>query len=291
MKKKIPEIGTICPLVPDASAIDKVAAFGLGCAQVCSWNPALATPEIARALKRRCSDAAVRITAIWGGYGGPVEWNFSRGPVTLGLVPPAYRQMRVQQLKQWADFAAEAGAPAVITHCGFLPENMTDPEFESVAVAIKDVAEHCRKLGLGFWFETGQETPVALLRFIEEVGTGNLGINLDPANLLMYGKGNPIDALAVFGKYVRAIHAKDGVPPTDGRELGREVKVGTGFVRYPEFIPALLATGFSGDLTIEREISGEEQERDIRDTVDYLRALLPSQAPADPAKIQCKKNS
>ena len=153
---------------------------------------------------------------------------------------------------------------------------MTDPEFEGVAVAIQEVAQHCKNLGLGFWFETGQETPVTLLRFIETVGLDNLGINLDPANLLLYGKGNPIDALRVFGKYVRAIHAKDGLPPTNGRELGREVKVGEGSVRYPEFLPALLDLGFDGDLTIEREISGEQQNKDIRDTIAYLKGLLPS---------------
>ncbi len=271
---KRPEIGTICPLVEDASTIEKVAAFGLHCAQVCSWEPSLATPEVARALKKRSADAGVRLTAIWGGYSGPRAWNFTRGPVTLGLVPPPFRENRIRELKAWADFAAEAGAPAIITHCGFLPENMTDPEFEPVAVAIQDVAEHCKNLGIGFWFETGQETPVVILRFIEEIGTGNLGINLDPANLVMYGKGNPLDALTVFGKYVRAIHAKDGLPPTNGHNLGPEVKVGTGAVRYPQFIPALLGCGFEGDITIEREISGAEQDRDIRDTIAYLEKLL-----------------
>ena len=271
---KRPEIGVITVLDEEAGEIDKVAAFGLHCAQVSSWNPALATPKVARALKKRSTDAGVRLTAIWGGYSGPREWNFTRGPVTLGLIPPEYRETRVRELCKWADFAAEAGAPAVITHCGFLPENLTDPSFEPVAVAIQTVAEHCRGLGLGFWFETGQETPVVLLRFIQEIGLDNLGINLDPANLVMYGKGNPIDALSVFGKYVRAIHAKDGRPPSDGLRLGPEVKVGTGFVRYPEFIPALLGCGFEGDLTIEREISGEEQNRDIRDTVRYLSSLL-----------------
>lgn len=269
-----PEIGVMSHLKADGSNLDTVAAFGLTCAQVVYWDPALATPETARALKKRSADTGVRLTAIWGGYTGPAEWNFRRGPVTLGLVPPTYRQMRVEQLRRWAEFAAESGAPAVITHCGFLPENMTDPEFEGVAVAIADVAGRCKELGVGFWFETGQETPVTLLRFIEEVGLDNLGINLDPANLILYGKGNPIDALHVFGKYVRSIHAKDGLPPTNGFELGREVKVGTGAVRYPEFIPALLATGFTGDLTIEREISGEQQTKDIAETIGYLKDLM-----------------
>ncbi len=281
---KLPEIGVMSGLRPDASNIDAVARFGLACAQVVSWDPELATLDLARTLKKRAADAGVRLTAIWGGYSGPREWNFVRGPVTLGLIPTAWREMRIRELKRWADFAAEAGAPAIITHCGFLPENMTDPEFLNVAVAIQDVVWHCRARGIGFWFETGQETPVTLLRFIEELGRDALGINLDPANLILYGKGSPIDALHVFGPYVRAIHAKDGIPPTNGRELGHEVKVGEGFVRYPHFLPALLDIGFTGDLTIEREISGAQQDRDIRDTIGYLQNLLDQYAAAHPER-------
>ena len=91
----------------------------------------------------------------------------------------------------------------------------------------------------------------------------------------MYGKGNPIDALDVFGRYVRCIHAKDGTPPTSGDYLGHEVRVGEGSTRYPEFIKKLLDGGFTGDLIIEREISGEQQAIDIRKTIDYLQTLLP----------------
>lgn len=269
-----PNIGVMSELVPDASTLDATAKYGMNCTQVVSWNLELATMDIARTLKKRAVDNGVRLTAIWGGYSGPQEWNFTKGPVTLGLVPTTYRAMRVLELKRWADFAAEAGAPAVITHCGFLPENMTDPNFEEILVAIQDVAGYCKKLGLEFWFETGQETPVTLLRFIQATGLDNLGINLDPGNLLMYGKGNPIDSLRVFGKYVKALHTKDAFPPTDGNELGAAVVVGTGCVDYPRFIPALLDLGFAGDLTIEREITGEQQIKDILYTKDYLNKLL-----------------
>jgi len=101
----------------------------------------------------------------------------------------------------------------------------------------------------------------------------NLGINLDPANLILYGKGNPIDALDVFGKYVRNIHAKDGLYPTDPMKLGKEAKVGTGRVRFPEFVRRLNEIGFSGEFIIEREISGEQQARDILETIKYLQEL------------------
>lgn len=270
------QIGVINGLVNGGKCFDHVQQFGLHVCQLCSWNMANCTREIAATVKAEAARSGVRICAMWSGVPGPAEWNFTKGPVTLGLVPQAYRAERVAALKKWADFASWIGAPAIITHCGFIPENMTDPEFEPVVAAIRDVAAYCKKLGLGFWFETGQETPVVLLRTIERVGTGNLGINLDPANLLMYGKGNPIDALDVFGKYVRNLHVKDGACPTNGEQLGREWQVGEGKVNYPVFIRRLKEIGFDGDLIIEREISGEQQAKDIRKTVDYLRQLDPT---------------
>ena len=257
----------------DGSNVDAVAEFGLNCCQVVSWDSALCTKNVAQAIRKRAADQGVRFTAFWAGVPGPAVWDFQKGPVTLGLVPPEFRWVRMEALKHWADFAVEMGAPAIITHCGFLPENVTDEAFEPLCVAIQNVAGYCKKLGIGFWFETGQETPVTLLRYIEAVGLPNLGINLDPANLLMYGRGNPIDSLEVFGKHVRCIHAKDGRVPTTGAHLGPEVKVGEGMVSYPEFMKKLQEIGFEGDLIIEREIHGEQQMKDIAETVRYLNSI------------------
>ena len=108
---------------------------------------------------------------------------------------------------------------------------------------------------------------MTLLRAMQDiersVGEGTVGINLDPANLILYGKGNPVDALDVFGKYVGGVHGKDGLYPTDGNHLGRETPLGQGKVNYPAFIRRLKEVGYTGPITIEREISGEEQTRDI----------------------------
>jgi sugar phosphate isomerase/epimerase len=161
-----------------------------------------------------------------------------------------------------------------VTHLGFIPEDPNDPVFGEVVDAVRDIAEHALAQGVGFWFETGQETPVTMLRLIQQVGTGNLGVNLDTANLMLYGKANPIDALDVFGSHVTSIHAKDGLYPTDPMKLGREVKVGEGRARFPDFIKRLKEIGCTAPLIIEREISGEQQNRDIADTVEYLRGLL-----------------
>ncbi len=268
------EIGVINTLSNEGRCFEHVRQFGLDVCQLQSWDENLATQGIAETVMKESQDANVRICAVWGGMPGPTSWNFTEGPVTLGLVPPQYREQRIAALKKWADFAAWIGAPALITHCGFIPENMTDPEYMPVVEAIAEVASHCLKRDLEFWFETGQETPVVLLRTIEKIGTGNLGINLDPANLLLYGKGNPIDSLDVFGEYVRNIHVKDGFCPTDGDHLGKEVRPGQGKVRFPEFIKRLKEIGFEGELVIEREISGDQQIKDIRRTVRDLQVWL-----------------
>ena len=265
------EIGVINGLHNEGRCFDMMKQIDLHVCQLSCWDSSLATKAVADTVIEESKAAGVRVCAVWAGWPPPAEWNFTAGPVTLGLVPPQYREERIKALKQWADFAVWIGAPAIITHCGFIPENMTSPSYQPVVDAIKEVAVYCEERGLGFWFETGQETPVVLLRTIEKIGTGNLGINLDPANLIMYGKANPIDALDVFGKYVRNIHVKDGMYPTNVDHLGIEVPAGQGKVRYPEFIAALKNIGFTGELIIEREISGEEQIRDIRKTIADLK--------------------
>lgn len=268
------EIGVINILRNDGICFEHVSQFGLNVCQLMCWDPAMANKEVFDNVIRESNEHGVRICALWGWVPGPGKWNFTEGPITLGLVPQQYREERVRILKTWADYAAYIGAPALITHCGFIPENMTDPEYPGVVEAIREVAEHCESKGIGFWFETGQETPVVLLRTIERVGTSNLGINLDPANLILYGKGNPIDALDVIGSYVRNVHVKDGLYPTDGSLLGKEVPAGQGKVQFPEFIAKLQQIGYKGELIIEREISGEEQIRDIRATVHNLKLWL-----------------
>ena len=125
-----------------------------------------------------------------------------------------------------------------------------------------------------FLFETGQETPVTLLRAINDIGTGNLGINLDTGNLILYGKANPLDALDVFGKYVMDLHVKDGHYPTDGWKLGREVAVGEGKADFPRIIARLKELGYDGALTIEREISGDQQIQDILRAKELLEKCI-----------------
>jgi sugar phosphate isomerase/epimerase len=269
------EIGVIAPLRPGGETLKKAADFGLKVCQVVSWKPEDWKGDATAALRGEMAWLDVRITGFWTGWPGPRVWDFIEGPTTLGLVPAKHRPTRIGALMRGADFAKSLGIKAIITHLGFIPENPADPLFAEVVEAVREVAEHCAEQGVEFWFETGQETPVTMLRLIKEVGTGNLGINLDPANLVMYGKANPVDALEVFGDYVRNVHAKDGMYPTDPMKLGPEVRLGEGRVRWPEFVKRLGEIGFDGEFIIEREIKeGAEQKKDIAAAVEYLRELL-----------------
>lgn len=216
----------------------------------------------------------VEITSVWVGWPGPRRWNFTEGPFSLGLVPRDYRAMRLDSLLRGSDFDAKLGVPSITTHVGFIPENLNDPVYPELVLVLQHLGQHCKGNGQEFLFETGQETPVTLLRTILDVGTGNMGVNLDPANLIMYGKGNPVDAVEVLGPYIRGVHVKDGVYSTDGRSLGREVPVGQGKVNFPAFLRALYDVGYRGPLSIEREISGAEQIADIRKAVAYLTPII-----------------
>jgi sugar phosphate isomerase/epimerase len=242
--------------------------------QLACWAPAHYTRENVRKVRDLSDRYHVEISSIWAGYPGPAVWNFLEGPSTIGLVPRKGRKVRVEALKKGADFAAALSVPTISTHCGFIPENPKDPVYREVLTALKEVVAHCRRKKVAFTFETGQETPVVLLRCIEDLGYDMLGINFDPANLILYGKANPVDALDVIGKYVMGVHAKDGFYPTNGRELGKEAPLGDGKVNFPVFIPKLKKLGYRGALTIEREISGPQQIKDIEKAKQLLRPLL-----------------
>ena len=204
----------------------------------------------------------------------PLEWNFLRGPSTIGLVPPKTRAARTDALRQASDFAKLLGIPQVQTHCGFIPEDPADPLYPGAVEAIKAVAQHCQGNGQRFLMETGQETPTTMSRMIRDVAMPNLCVGLDTANLILYGKANPVDAVDIIGAHVRSVHAKDGRWPTDPSQLGEEVLIGKGLVDFKTVFTKLHKLGYTGAVTIERETSGPQQIEDVRQEKLYLEGIL-----------------
>jgi L-ribulose-5-phosphate 3-epimerase len=225
-------------------------------------------------LRNALTKYGVEATAFSEHGPGSRVFDFYRGPETIGIVPAATREARIGNLKLAADVAAECGIPAIHTHCGFIPENPNDPLYAESVVAVNTIARHCKERGSIFLCETGEETPITLLRMIQDVGMDNVFVNLDVANLILYGKGNPVDAMDVIGHLVRGIHAKDGLFPTDPRSLGKEVNIGEGKVDFATVFKRLADVKYQGSITIERETRGAQQRDDILRSKTYLENLI-----------------
>lgn len=252
-----------------------VINMGFTSCQLCNWHLPDDIDEDAEYIKRKCREYGVTISSFWCGWPGPAVWDFIEGPLTLGLVPPEFRFERMQYLMRGIEYAAKMGTSQLATHAGFIPEDSTDPRYPGLLVALHSLLRNgLSKYQIKFLFETGQETPVTLLRTIEDMNSEWFGINLDTGNLILYGKANPCDALDVFGKYVCDLHAKDGEYPTNGRQLGHETPLGDGKANFPGIIKKLKELNYQGPITIEREISGDQQTKDILMAKNKLEALI-----------------
>jgi L-ribulose-5-phosphate 3-epimerase len=255
---------------PDA-AMAKVHALGLPtCQAYCEEFP----PGLAAKLTAALGKYGIEPTSIVVGGPGKEVWDFYEGPLTIGLVPRDTRAARIAHIKKASDFAKECGVTAVQTHCGFIPENPNDVLYKETVVAMREVAEYCKRNGQNFRYETGQETPITLVRAIRDVGLDNQGVNFDLANLILYGKANPVDAIEILAPYVQGIHAKDGLWPTNPKELGEEVAIGKGKVDFARIISRLKEMKYPGAVTIERETSGPQQMEDVREAKEYLEKLI-----------------
>ena len=269
------KLGVIIGVEGDLTANFKEAIeMGFPTCQLIIWNSALYTDENAAKVNAAVKETSMEISGLWAGWSGPAVWDFYDGPETLGLVPKAFRGMRLMEMYAASDFAQKINVTDIITHVGYIPETPNHEDYYGVVSVLRSLTKYMKPRGQFFLFETGQETPVTLLRVIEEIGTGNMGINFDSANLLAYGKANPIDAVKMLGKYIRNTHIKDGRYPVNGKELGEEAPPGEGDVSYPALIEALKNVNYTGCLTIEREIHGEQQKKDIIKARDMLLKLL-----------------
>ncbi len=220
-------------------------------------------------IKHKAEQYNIEIFSVFLLFKGQI-FNLKDGPATMGFVAPDFREERLKLALEFSDFVKEMGTKYIVSHVGFIPDDEQDPVYQSFIPVMKKLIEKCKKNNQFFCFETGQELPSTLKRTIIDIGLDNVGINLDPANLILYGKANPIDAVEIFGQYVKSIHGKDGLWPNRDEHLGKEVPVGEGQVNFPLLLRRLKTLGFNGPIIIEREISGERQIQDIKRAIDFF---------------------
>jgi sugar phosphate isomerase/epimerase len=250
--------------------------LGIPTIQLHAPHEASRTQENANAFLDKLRRYNITLTCVFGGFEGESYADIPTVARTVGLVPPETRAARVKELKAIADFARLLGCNAVGLHIGFVPHDTKHPLYADVIAIARDVCDHCTANGQALHLETGQETADALLQFINDVGRDNLFINFDPANMILYGNGEPIEALRKVGKYVKSVHCKDGKwAKNPGQEWGQEVPLGEGDVGMENYLRTLKEIGYTGPLTIEREIAQEpeRQKAEIGGAVKLLNEL------------------
>jgi L-ribulose-5-phosphate 3-epimerase len=260
---------------PPAETIREAKAFGVRCGQLGipgeysiggntgNWLEALRMERFA-------------LATVVCSYLGEAYADIPTVLRTVGFVPPRTRAQRVARTKYVSDFAAQLGVESIACHVGVVPEDPKDPAYPEIVDVVRDVCDHCAGNNQTFALETGQEPPAVLLRFLYDVNRKNLKINFDPANLILYGTGDPLEALDVLADHVVSVHCKDGDwPPLDQPyALGVECPLGQGSVGVPEFIARLRQHCYRGILSIEREASDPvKRAADIHSAVSLLRTL------------------
>lgn len=220
--------------------------------------------------------ADFRVFTVFAAYNGESYADIPTVQRTVGFVPPATREERERRTLAVSDFAAVIGAPGIATHIGFVPESTADPDYLAVRDMVRRICDHAAGHKQTFALETGQEPAPVLLAFLNEVDRRDLGINFDPANMILYGTGDPIEALGVLGPRVISVHCKDGDWPEPGiaGALGKERALGVGSVGVARFLAKLREIGYSGPLSIEREASDPVRRmNDIEAAIGLLRDL------------------
>lgn len=230
----------------------------------------------AREFSLRLSDFGIRVTCVFAGFEGESYADIPMVARTVGLVPPETRAVRAAELIEIADFAKLLGVSAVGVHIGFVPHDPTSREYGEIIEVAREACDHLSKNGQALHLETGQEPADVLVRFLGDVERDNLFVNFDPANMILYGAGEPLPALRQLGRYLRSVHCKDATwSDKPGETWGREVPLGEGAVDFAAYLRTLAEIGYEGPLTIEREIPQEpaRQKAEIAAAVNLLERL------------------
>lgn len=256
--------------------LEVAAALGIPTIQLHAPAPASRTPERARAFVDRLNGLGIRLTAVFGGFDGESYADIPTVERTVGLVPAATRAARLAEMLEISDFARLLGCAVIGLHLGFVPHELSGAAGKDLIAVTRQLCRHAAANGQAVHLETGQESADGLIAFMDEADCPNLFVNFDPANMILYGTGEPLAALRRLGARVRSVHCKDALwADRPGEEWGREVPFGDGAVDARKFLATLREIGYRGPLTIEREIPQEpdRQKEEIGRALRLIRRL------------------
>lgn len=231
------------------------------------------TPEAAEQFLKKLDSYGIELTCVFGGFEGESYADIPTVEKTIGLVPVSTRSARLQEMKEISDFTRLLGCNTIGLHLGVVPHDTQSREYSEIIEVTRQLCDHALYNEQNVHLETGQESAEALVQFIGDMKRLNLFINFDPANMILYGMGEPIPALKQVGAFVRSVHCKDATwSDQPGVTWGAEVPLGKGQVDMRAFLMTLKEIGYYGPLTIEREIP-QDRERQ-KSEIQYATELL-----------------
>ncbi len=255
------------------AGLDAVKELGVKTVHLHAPGAANRTLGRIREIRDEFAEAGIEITVVFVGFPEDDYTTPETVKSSVGLVPAQMRGERLKETLEIADYARELGVDAIGMHLGFVPPDPQASAFHEIVEATRIVCDHCAKNNQFFHLETGQETAEELVQFIQAVDRSNLAVNFDPANMILYGAGDPLEALEIVGKFVRSVHCKDAsYERKPGQHWAEDAPLGSGDVNMEAFLRALHKLGYEGALTIEREYS-PDQAGDIQSALALLETM------------------
>lgn len=260
----------------DRDHVARIKRLGVRCGQL-GVDPSFEFTDVAvEDWRSALEQEQFTVVTVFAAYTGESYADLPTVQRTVGFIPRETRIERFERTCAVSDFAAGLGVSSIACHIGFVPEDRSHVDYIEVRELVRRVCDYAARHGQTFALETGQEPADTLLGFLRDVDRDNIAINFDPANMILYGTGDPVEALGVLGPHVVSVHCKDGrwPPKNDPNALGAEVPLGTGDVGIERFIARLREVGFGGPLNVEREAENQQERLcDIQAGVELLKRL------------------
>ncbi|MGO9240481.1 MAG: sugar phosphate isomerase/epimerase family protein [Bryobacteraceae bacterium] len=261
-----------------AATVGEITALGVEVCQLAVVGERELSPELAVAYRQALAAAGLEAVTIFAAYEGESYADIPAVMRTVGFMPRSTCAAREARTRAVIDFGAAAGVPSFGCHIGFVPEER-NADYVDVREVVRRIADYAASHGMTFCLETGQEPAPLLMEFLEDVGRPNVKINFDPANMVLYGSGEPIEAFRLLAPYVVSIHGKDGEwpdPATPGA-LGTERPLGSGAVDIGKFVRTVRECGYRGTINVESGVHGDEPHHvTLRTAVEMLKRLRDS---------------